>query len=58
MLFRSNELMIFVENSFYRRIWLKDYTPNEQQVILDTIKAYAELFSLPWVEERTVAAVA
>ena len=47
---RHNELMFFVENSFYRRIWLNDYTPNEQQVILDTIKAYAERLSLTWVE--------
>ncbi|MEI8110260.1 MAG: hypothetical protein WCH59_04645 [Chitinophagia bacterium] len=55
---RHNELMFFVENSFYRRIWLNDYTPNEQQVILDTIKAYAERLSLTWVEEGPVAAVA
>jgi|GEM_PF-848630 len=55
---RHNELMFFVENSFYRRLWLNDYTPNEQQVILDTIKAYAERLSLIWVEEGPVAAVA
>jgi len=55
---RHNELMFFLENSFYRRIWLNDYTPNEQQVILDTIKAYAERLSLTWVEEQPAAAVA
>ena len=55
---RHNELMFFLENSFYHRIWLNDYTPNEQQVILDTIKAYAERLSLTWVEEQPAAAVA
>lgn len=55
---KQNELMLFVENSFYRRIWLNEYTPNEQQIIIDTIKAYAEGLSLPWVEEQSVKEVA
>jgi hypothetical protein len=55
---QHNELMIFVENSFYRRIWLNDYTPDEQQIIIDTIKAYGERFSLRWVEEQKEAAIA
>jgi hypothetical protein len=55
---QHNELMIFVENSFYRRIWLNDYTPDEQQIIIDTIKAYAERFSLRLVEEQKEAAIA
>jgi TRAP-type C4-dicarboxylate transport system substrate-binding protein len=55
---QHNELMIFVENSFYRRIWLNDYTPDQQQIIIDTIKAYGERFSLRWVEEQKEAAVA
>ena len=55
---QHNELMIFLENSFYRRIWLNDYTPDQQQIIIDTIKVYAERFSLRWVEEQKEAAVA
>lgn len=54
----QNELMLFEENSFYRRIWLNEYTVHEQQIIIDTIKAYAERFSLPWVEEQSARAVA
>jgi hypothetical protein len=55
---QHNELMIFVENSFYRRIWLNDYTPDQQQKIIDTIKVYGERFSLHWVEEQKEAAIA
>lgn len=55
---QQNAFMFFEENSFYRQLSLSDYTPNEQQVIVDTIKAYAERFSLPWVEEQTARAVA
>jgi hypothetical protein len=54
----NNELMFFVENSFYRRLWLNHYPADEQQIIIDTIKAYAERFSLHWVEEQKEAAVA
>ena len=55
---QNNELMFFVENSFYRRLPLNNYAPEEQTIILDTIKAYAERLSLTWVEEQPVAAVA
>ena len=55
---QHNELMIFVENSFYRRIWLNDYAPDQQQIIIDTIKANAERFSLRWLAEQKEAAVA
>lgn len=54
----NNELMFFVENSFYRRLWLNHYPEDQQQVIIDTVKAYAERFSLRWVEEQKEAAIA
>jgi hypothetical protein len=54
----NNELMFFVENSFYRRLWLNHYPADQQQIIIDTIKAYGERFSLRWVEEQKEAAVA
>ena len=54
----NNELMFFVENSFYRRLWLNHYSANQQQIIIDTIKAYGERFSLRWLEEQKVAAIA
>ncbi len=54
----NNELMFFVENSFYRRLWLNNYPADQQQIIIDTIKAYGERFSLRWVEEQKVAAIA
>jgi hypothetical protein len=54
----NNELMFFVENSFYRRLWLNHYPADQQQIIIDTIKAYGERFSLRWVEEQKEAAIA
>ena len=54
----NNELMFFVENSFYRRLWLNHYPADQQQIIIDTIKVYAERFSLRWVEEQKEAAIA
>jgi hypothetical protein len=54
----NNELMFFVENSFYRRFWLNHYSADQQQIIIDTVKAYGERFSLRWVEEQKEAAVA
>ena len=54
----NNELMFFVENSFYRRLWLNHYPADQQQIIIDTIKAYGERFSLPWVEEQKEAVIA
>ena len=54
----NNELMFFVENSFYRRFWLNHYPADQQQIIIDTIKANAERFSLRWVEEQKEAAIA
>ena len=54
----NNELMFFVENSFYRRLWLNHYPADQQQKIIDTIKVYGERFSLHWVEEQKEAAVA
>ena len=54
----NNELMFFVENSFYRRLWLNNYPADQQQTIIDTIKVYGERFSLRWVEEQKEAAVA
>ena len=50
--------MFFVENSFYRRLWLNHYPADQQQIIIDTIKVYGERFSLRWVEEQKEAAVA
>jgi hypothetical protein len=54
----NNELMFFVENSFYRRLWLNHYPADQQQKIIDTIKVYGERFSLHWVEEQKEAAIA
>jgi hypothetical protein len=54
----NNELMFFVENSFYRRLWLNHYPVDQQQIIIDTIKVYGERFSLHWVEEQKESAVA
>ena len=54
----NNELMFFVENSFYRRLWLNHYPADQQQIIIDTIKANGERFSLRWLEEQKVAAIA
>ena len=54
----NNELMFFVENSFYRRLWLNHYPADQQQIIIDTIKAYGERFSLRWVVEQKEAAIA
>jgi hypothetical protein len=54
----NNELMFFVENSFYRRFWLNHYPADQQQIIIDTIKANAERFSLRWVAEQKEAAIA
>jgi hypothetical protein len=54
----NNELMFFVENSFYRRLWLNNYPADQQQTIIDTIKVYGERFSLRWVEEQKEAVIA
>ena len=53
----NNELMFFVENSFYRRLWLNHYSADQQQIIINNIKAYGERFSLRWVEEQKEAAI-
>ncbi len=57
-LLHNNKLVFFEASSFDSQLWLHHYPAEEQQIIIDTVKAYAERFSLRWVEEQKEAAIA
>lgn len=57
-LLHNNKLVFFEASSFDSQLWLHHYPADQQQKIIDTVKAYAERFSLRWVEEQKEAAVA
>ena len=57
-LLHNNKLVFFEVSSFDSQLWLHDYPADQQQKIIDTIKVYAERFSLRWVEEQKESAIA
>jgi len=56
-LLHNNKLVFFEASSFDSQLWLHHYPADQQQIIIDTIKVYAERFSLRWVEEQKESAI-
>ena len=57
-LLQNDKLVFFGASSFDSHLWLHHYPADQQQKIIDTVKVYAERFSLHWVEEQKEAAIA
>ena len=57
-LLHNNKLVFFEASSFDSQLWLHHYPADQQQIIIDTVKAYGERFSLRWVAEQKEAAIA